>query len=57
MIRFVISLIAQLKRKEGSTGSVCVDVEDDVWEENRNEILIDYLLDITEEDIGIVLQN
>ena len=47
----------QLKRKEGSKGSVCVENEADVWEENRNEIVIDDLLDILEEDIGIVLQN
>ena len=47
----------QLKRKEVSKGSVCVENEADVWEENRNEIVIDDLLDILEEDIGIVLQN
>ena len=47
----------QLKRKEGSKGSVCVENEADVWEENRNEIVIDDLLDILEEGIGIVLQN
>ena len=46
----------QLKR-EGSKGSVCVENEADAWEENRNEIVIDDLLDILEEDIGIVLQN
>ena len=71
MIRFVFALIAfcdrqlspdeihyeQLKRKEGSTGSVFVDIEDDVWEEICNEIVIDDFLDISEEDIGIVLQN
>ena len=47
----------QLNRKEGSKGSVCVDIEDGVLEENRNEIVIDNLLDIPEEDLGIVLQN
>jgi len=46
-----------LKRKEGSKGSVCIDTEDGVLEENRNEIVIDNLLDISEEDLGIVLQN
>ena len=47
----------QLKRKEGSKGSVCIENEADVWEENRNEIVIDNLLEILEEDIGNVLQN
>ena len=47
----------QLKRKEGSKGSVCVDIEDGVLEENLNEIVIDNLLDISEDDLGIVLQN
>ena len=40
----------QLKRR----GSVCVDIEGDVREENRNEIVLDDLLDISEGDIGIV---
>ena len=32
--------------------------EADVWEEeNRNEGVIDDLIDISDEDIGIVLQN
>jgi len=34
----------QLKRIERSKGSVCVDIEDDLWEKNRNEIVIDDLL-------------
>ena len=46
----------QLKRKEGLKGSICIDIADDVWEENRNEIVFD-LLDISEEETGIVLQN
>ena len=45
----------QLKRKEGSKGSVCIDIEDGVLEENRNQIVIVNLLDISEDDLGIVL--
>ena len=47
----------QLKRIERSKGSICVDIEDDLWEKNCNKIVIDDLLDISEEDIGIVLQK
>ena len=47
----------QLKRKEGPTGSVSVENEIDIWEENRNEIVIEDLLEVSEEDIGIVLQK
>ena len=47
----------QLKRKEGPKGSVCVDIEDGVLEENCKEIVIDTLLDISDEDLRIVLQN
>ena len=47
----------ELKKKEGLTDSVSVENEADIFEENRNEIVIEDLLDIIDEDIGIVLQK
>ena len=41
----------------GPTGSVSVENEVDIWKENRNEIVIEDLLEVSEEDIGIVLQK
>ena len=38
--------------------TVSVSVENaEIWEENRNEIVIEDLLEVSEEDIGIVLQK
>ena len=37
----------QLKRKEVFKSSVCVENEVDAWEEDRNEIIIDDLLDMS----------
>ena len=42
----------------GFKNSVCVEKEEaDAWEEDRNEIVIDDLLDIAKEDIGILLHS
>ena len=57
---FLVNFFLIKKRVPGyDRRLLSVDLEElvYVWEENHNEILIDDLLDISEEDIGIVLQN